>query len=89
MLDDVAVPDVEARKIEQGFDPGDLARIGDDGVLEACLPAFRRAAIIAFKWLALHHLELHLMNVNGVGVLGPGGHSWSEAATRLTFHAPK
>ena len=42
MLDDVAVPDVEARQVELRLDPRDLARVGDDRVLEAALPALRQ-----------------------------------------------
>ena len=42
MLDDVAVPHIQTGEIDFGFDPGDLARVGDDGVLVAALPALRR-----------------------------------------------
>ena len=69
VLDDVAMPDVEARQVEQGLDPGDLARVGDDGVLEARLPAFRRSGSTVNR-LAVDHLELHLVDVDGVRVLG-------------------
>ena len=43
VFNDVAVPDIQPRKIKQGFDARDLFRVGDDGVLEAGLPAFRRS----------------------------------------------
>src|SRR6266540_3056811 len=32
VLDDVAVPHVQAGEVELGLDPGDLLRVGDDGV---------------------------------------------------------
>jgi hypothetical protein len=34
MLDDVAVPDIEARQIELRLHAGDLARVGDDRVFK-------------------------------------------------------
>ena len=42
VLDDVAVPDELARRVELRPDAGHLARIGDDGVLEAGLPGLGR-----------------------------------------------
>src|SRR4029450_457289 len=41
VLDDVAVPDEQAGAVEGCLHAGDLAGVGDDGVLAACLPGLR------------------------------------------------
>src|SRR6266542_2938350 len=45
VLDDVAMPHVASREVEQGLDPGDLVRVGDDHVFVARLPGFRRPGV--------------------------------------------
>src|SRR6266508_360290 len=72
VLDDVAVPHVQAGEVELGLDPGDLLRVGDDGVLVAGLPALRRSgrSLGRLERLAVDDLELHLVDVDGVGVFG-------------------
>ena len=67
VLDDVAVPDIQASDVEPGLDAGDLVRIGDDRVLEARLPGFRRSGGSAER-LPVDDLELHQVDVDGVGV---------------------
>src|SRR6266511_5392413 len=69
VLQDVAVPHVQAREIEQRLDPRDLVRVSDDRVLVARLPTLGGSRA-TFERLAVHHLELHLVDVGGVGVLG-------------------
>src|SRR3970282_60978 len=74
VLYDVAMPDIQAGEVEQCFDPGDLTRIGDDGVLVARLPSLRRSSTAAANCLPVDYLELDLVDVDGVSVLGEGEH---------------
>src|SRR5262249_7812570 len=67
VLEDVAVPDVLARQVELRLNASHLVRIGDDGILATGLPGLRPAGI------ASEHLELHLMDVDGVGVVAEVG----------------
>ena len=69
--------------VELRPDAGDLARVGDDRVLEAGLPRLRRrdvaveldrlhrlAVVVEHESLAVHHLEDHLVDVHRVRVGG-------------------
>src|SRR6266545_3776504 len=56
VLHDVAVPHVPARQIELGLDPGDLARIRDDGVLVARLPPLGLPSRAVVHPLPVDHL---------------------------------
>ena len=67
MFDDVAVPDIQTGEIEQRFDPCDLSRVRNHGVLEARFPVFWRAGN-AVERLTIDDLKLHFVNVNRVSV---------------------
>src|SRR5918995_1561876 len=79
VFDDVAVPHELARSVEPDAYPGDLPGICDDGVLEPDLPRLRwlrgtrgshgLSVFVHDDVLAVHHLEVHLVDVHGVGVL--------------------
>ena len=62
MLDDVAVPDIEARQIEPHLDSGDLVRVGDYGILESCLPGLRSLCAVG---TSAQDLELYQVIESG------------------------
>ena len=69
VLEDVAVPDEEPGVVEARLDAGDLVGVGDDRVLVAGLPRLGGPSRSAER-LPVHDLELHLVDVDRVGVLG-------------------
>jgi hypothetical protein len=88
VLDDVAVPNEEARAVEGGLHPPDLTWIGDDGVLaRSRLPGLRSADSPADR-LAVDDLEQDLVDVNRVGTApyygAPGERLGVSPLLRLT-----
>jgi hypothetical protein len=73
VLDDVAVPDELAGRVELGAHPRDLPGVGDHGVLEARLPRLRRCR------------RRGKVDLDGSGVLPLRGHIVSSRRQRLSL----
>jgi hypothetical protein len=69
VLDDAAMPHKAARPVVGGLHPRDLAWVGDHRALQARLPQLRTARLFPER-LSVYDLELHLVDVDGVGILG-------------------
>ena len=63
------MPHIESRAVIEGFDSRDLSWVGYERILQARLPGLRPARCAAER-LTGEHLELHLVDVDRVGVLG-------------------
>ncbi len=83
VFEHVAVPHELPRDIESGVEAGDLAQMGNDGVLEASLPGLGREGLVHQlcrrrrypfcvydQGLPIDHLEHGLVEVNCVSVSG-------------------
>src|SRR5512143_1938555 len=75
----MAVPHEEAGDVEVRLDSGKAAGIHEDGILGPGFPCFRRNGAAAklrssvradLDRLPVDHLELHLVDVDGMGILG-------------------
>src|SRR6266545_3913678 len=64
------MPDEASGTVVRRLDAGDLAGVGDDGVLASRFPGLRAASLARLDALALDDVELDLMDVDRVGVLG-------------------
>ena len=66
MLDNMAMPDVEAGIIELHLDTRNLAGVGDDRVFEAFFPRLRRLSSVGAP---TQHFELDQVDMDGMRVL--------------------
>ena len=79
VLDDVAVPDVQAGDVEGRVDAGDLTRVGDYGVLPAGLRGLRRQSGPASAPVADQDLPITTLNFTRC--------RWMGCPSTVRFHS--